>query len=146
MSSLQDALDALARYDAGVRANAASANAADAIADAIKDADLGSCTIDVSWLAGDATTIRCACRLTDEAAIRKVLHQVCEQRGLALESPQRHDYLAEHGHVRVKYGPVSMVLVPDGVVCRRVATGTRLVPEHEEAVYEVVCDESEVKA
>ena len=128
MSSLQDALTALAGYMAAVSINGRTADAADELAARIKAAGHGSCTVDIAWGAGEGATVSCVGRIDREAEIRKLIHQVADERGIELKEPKRTDNLKTYGSISVEYGQLRLSLSPDGKGCKRVQVGVRAGP------------------
>ena len=144
MSSFQDTLNQFSEYLKGISSNEHSARAADRFVELVAEQKLGRCTTDVSWSVNGGTSISCVCKLTNEARIRGLLHTAADAVGLSLEAPIREDNLADLGSIFIRYGPLTLRLAPDGVVCRRVKVGTRTEPAREVDVFEIQCTEEAV--
>jgi len=143
VSSLQDALEALERYKKAIEANAKPAQVADTLLALIRERNLGHGSVDIAWTPGDGATVLVWCKLTDEAEIRRLVYLAAAAAELELATVERTDRLKFEGYVGLNYGPIKLALWPDGQFCRRVQVGSVLVPEHEEPVYEIVCEQPE---
>lgn len=143
VSSLRAALTALAEYMAAVSSNSRAADAADELSARIGAAGHGSCTVDISWSAGEGATVCCVGRIDREAEIRKLFREVASEHGIELTEPVRRDDLKTYGSISVDYGQLKLRLSADGKGCKRVQVGVRNVPAHDEPVYEIVCGEPE---
>ena len=141
MGSLIDELARLQSYTAGVATNARYADAADEILR--RCAEYGHGSVDISWVKDCGASLVIFGDLTKEADIRRIFHEVADERGIQLVSPKRTDSLKEMGYVMLDYGKLSLRIAADGQKCRRVQVGTRRVEAHDEPVYAIKCGEPE---
>lgn len=136
MSSLWDTLSTLREYIRGAESNALVGDVADDALAELQRLGLATGVVLISWLKDGGADLNVQCRLDQEAEIRSVVRRVADGHEFKLSSPKRTDRLSTYGTIDVNYGPLRLIMAPDGTVCRTVQVGTRTI---EVPVYEVRC-------